>query len=57
MVSSNGRAPDTGPELDMAHELPGRPGHEHAQLGEELPEHGESPQPSQPDDDDDAIPR
>ena len=28
MVTSNGRAPETGPELDMAHELPGQPGHE-----------------------------
>jgi type IV secretion system protein VirD4 len=57
MVSSNGRAPGSGPELDMAHELPERPGHEAVQHGEELPEHAESPQPGQLDDDEDAIPR
>ena len=56
MVSSSaGRVPDTGPTLDMGHELPERLGH--GSLGEQLREHDEGPQPIQPDNDDDAIPR
>ncbi len=57
MVSSNGRAPDTGPALDIGHELPQRPDHDPGSRGDDLPEHSEGPKPPQPDDDDDEIPR
>ncbi len=57
MVSSTGRAPDTGPALDIGHELPPRPEHDPGSPGDELPERSEGPQPPQPDDEDDEIPR
>jgi hypothetical protein len=57
MVSSNGRAPDVGPALDIGHELPQGPDHGPGSRGDDLPGHSEGPKPPQPDDDDDEIPR